>query len=395
MVGRMFRRPTLVRLSANVALVLVSLLVGYLILESVFFRLLRYADFGIRPHLPAIAGVLVQGSKQQFVPKYYLAILGDSYAEGAGDWLWNNAGNEALPFGPADVLHELTGRDVVSFGRGGSSSAEGLVKQPAEILAASTCSIFPTISEPAHIMAFFYAGNDIQDNLRFLGQVRTSYGVADANAVDRYLSERYASFPFWKCHLYLGDTIGRMAQFASSYHGFDLRMLSPRAPGTNRLVVAGEEVAAPAPLEAPAMEVDEPGLDAGVMVFDRSLEWLHRRLPDVPISVVYIPAPLAIYKKAGSVMLYAIEPRQSGLTGTATPEAIDRNSVRLCRRVREVAIRHGAGFLDTTSALRAAAKDQPIHGPLDWDHPNEMGYRALAASMAAQSNDPGKIDICE
>src|SRR5262249_28303025 len=155
---------------------------------------------------------------------------------------------EALPFGPADVLHSLTGRDVVSFGRGGSSNAEGLVRQPARILAGSRCMIFPTLPEPAQILAFFYAGNDIQDNLRFLAKVRASYGNDDATTVDRYLAEQYASFPFVQCHLYLGDTIGRMARFAYEYRNFNAKDLTPHGTGANRLVVAGKEIAAPSPL---------------------------------------------------------------------------------------------------------------------------------------------------
>ena len=181
----------------NTLLALVSVIVGYVVLEFAVFRvLLPNVKLGIRPHLPETAEVLVQTSKAGFVPHHYIAVLGNSYAEGVGDWLFNVHGNEALPFGPVDVLHALTGRDVVSFGRGGSSSAEGFVRQPARILAGSKCWIFPSVTEPAQVFAFFYAGNDVQDNLRFLGHVRSRYGEDDAAAVDRYLAEQYARFLF-------------------------------------------------------------------------------------------------------------------------------------------------------------------------------------------------------
>jgi hypothetical protein len=383
-------------LSFNTLLVLVSTIFGYLIVEFVFFRIfLANVKFDIRAHLPETAEVLVQNSKADFVPRNYIALLGDSYAEGVGDWLLNNRGNEALPFSPADVLHSLTGRDVASFGRGGSSSAEGLVRQPARILAGSQCLIFPTLSEPEQILAFFYAGNDIQDNLRFLGKVRGRYGNNDTASVDKYLAEQYANLPFFQCHLYLGDTIGRMARFAYEYRNFKPSDLTPRGNGENKLIVAGKEIAAPSPLAASAMEIDDRGIYAGMMVFDRSLAWLRRRFAKSPITVVYIPSALAIYHKSGSTVIYRIEPEEANLSGTATPEAIDRRSDWICTLVRDVARKHGTGFLDARPALRAIAAEKLIHGPVDWDHLNELGYRTLAGFLASKLNDPSAVEICQ
>ena len=378
----------------NTLLVIVSCIVGYVILEFAVFRiLLPNVKLGIRPHLPETAEVLVQTSKASFVPHNYIAVLGDSYAEGIGDWLLDVHGNEALPFGPVDVLHAMSGRDVVSFGRGGASDAEGLVRQPARILAGSQCWIFPAMPEPAQIFAFFYAGNDVQDNLRFLGHVRSRYGKDDAAAVDRYLAEQYARFPIWQCHFYLGDTIGRMARFYYGYRSFNPG--GPRAPGANKLIVGGKEIAAPAPLEAPAMEIDDRGVASGMMVLDRSLTWLRRRFANVPITTVYVPAPLAVYRKADAVVVYQIEPPEAGLQAETTPDAIDRKSDRLCALVRAAALKNAVGFLDARPALRAAAAEKLIHGPIDWDHPNELGYRALAGALAGRLNDPAKVGTCQ
>jgi hypothetical protein len=128
------RFSTLRQFAVNLSLVVLSTAVGYLILEFAFFAvLLPNYHFGVRPHLPETAEVLVQSSKAKWLPRDYIAVLGDSYAEGVGDWLIINGGNEALPFGSVDVLHSLTGRDVVSFGHGGAGSAEGLVRQPATL----------------------------------------------------------------------------------------------------------------------------------------------------------------------------------------------------------------------------------------------------------------------
>src|SRR5258708_15248909 len=103
----------------NATLVLGSSLLTYFVVEAAIFRLLLpIIPIEARAQLSEIADVLTQNSKSDFLPRNYLALLGDSYAEGLGDWLWQTRGNRAAPFHSANVIHDLTGRDVVSFGRG-------------------------------------------------------------------------------------------------------------------------------------------------------------------------------------------------------------------------------------------------------------------------------------
>src|SRR5437763_9898357 len=129
----------------NGSIALASTIISYVVIEAFFFRVFfPLADASVRPHLPETPGVLSQSTKAGFVPRDYVAILGDSMAEGLGDALLAAGNNEAAAFHAAHVVRELTGKDVVSFGRGGSSSAEGLVRQPARILTGSQCLIFPT-----------------------------------------------------------------------------------------------------------------------------------------------------------------------------------------------------------------------------------------------------------
>ena len=123
--------------------------------------------------------------------------------------------------------------------------------------------------------------------------------------------------------------------------------------------------------------------------------WLRKRFAKTPITVVYIPAPLAIYQKAGSTIIFHIEPPEAGLTASTTPQAIDRRSSQLCTLVRDSALRNDMAFLDTQPALRAAAAEKLIHGPVDWDHPNELGYRTLAATRADRVTGPAEVGTCQ
>jgi lysophospholipase L1-like esterase len=380
----------------NASLALASTVVSYLVIEAVFFRLIfPVADPSVRPHLPETPGVLVQNSKADFVPHDYVAILGDSMAEGLGDALLATGENEARAFHAAHVIHDLTGKDVVSFGRGGSSSAEGLVRQPARILAGSHCFIFPTIEDPSRIFAYFYEGNDIQDNLAFINKVAHKLGRSDAQAIDAYLSDYYANFPAWQCHIYLFDIASRMSRFFYKYYYLGVDPYHKQyVPGGSTFRIGEQTIDAPAPLDGPALEVADAGISAGIMVFDRSLAWLKARFPAVPITAVYVPTALSIYQLTGARYRYSIEPREENRSDWATADQIARSSDRLCGLVRDATVRHGVGFLDTRPGLREAASQRVLHGPVDWVHFNEQGYRALGGILAGRT-DLARVDPCK
>ena len=98
---------------ANTALVVISLAITYLVGEFVFFRyLLPDMSMNLRPHLPDRADFFLQNSKARHVPHDYIALVGDSYAQGMGDWLLAVGGKSDQPYHSANVIHDLLGRDT-------------------------------------------------------------------------------------------------------------------------------------------------------------------------------------------------------------------------------------------------------------------------------------------
>jgi hypothetical protein len=367
---------------ANTALVLVSVLLTYFVVEFIFFRvLLPNMPLQLRPHLPDVADVLVQNSKSGFVPHDYIALLGDSYAEGIGDWLWQTEGNRAKPFHSANVIHDLTGRDVVSFGKGGAGSAEGIVERPAGVFSGNSCYLFPSIETPSQMFIYYYEGNDVEDNLFFEYKVQTRYGHVDTQTIDRYLNEQYAKGNPWDCHLELLDTATRMVKFLYEYYvsGADFFSCTTRenAKYHNRLLVNGQTVQAPA-LQGPALRTGEDGIRAAMAVLDRSLNWLQHRFPGVPATVVYIPSPLSVYHLEGEEVSHCLK-----IAYTAPADKVDPNSDVISDLVQKSATSQGLAFLDARPTMRGLAAITVIHGPRDWAHFNEAGYRALGALVAA------------
>ena len=385
----------------NLGLVIFSIMVGYFAIELMFFRfMLPNMALNVRPHLPETADVLVQSSKLHLVPQNYIALLGDSYAEGLGDWLFTADGNEARPFHSAHVIHELTGQDVVSFGKGGAGSAEALVLRPTRIMGGSRCLIFPSIRAPTRIVIYFFEGNDINDNLSFLEKVRARYGRTDAALVDTYLEQDYGTFARWRCHLYLGDTVARMIKFAyenrptGQHNFFPPRPAGPPGETGTNIEIAGQVFGVRSPLIGPALELHEGDIKRSVEVLERSLAWVRKYFSNVPITLVYLPSPHSVYRHVGDTAGYVYGLPHRILFDTAPTAAIGRNSNLICNLVREASLHWELGFLDARPTLRNVAARGFIHGPRDWGHFNELGYRALGEFVARNVVEDNRSGTC-
>src|SRR4030081_2008603 len=115
----------------NSLIVVVATVLAYVLVEVVFFRLLLpNMRFNVLPFLPETPGVLVQTSKADYAPRNFVAIMGNSYAEGVGDEMLEVNGNDAKSFHAAHVIHDLTGRDVVTFRHGRPARPEAFVQLP-------------------------------------------------------------------------------------------------------------------------------------------------------------------------------------------------------------------------------------------------------------------------
>jgi hypothetical protein len=377
--------------------------ITYLVIQFVFFRyLLPDMPLNLQPHLSDRANVFLQHSKSHRLPQNYVALVGDSYAQGVGDWLLSVGGEGNRPHHSADVMHDLTGRDVVSFGRAGSGSAEAMVLHVSRVLDAGPCYAFPSIDVPQQFVIYFYEGNDIDDNNGLIERAIHARGPGLAAAVDAFLGRDYGAAPRWDCYAHLGEMVVGMGRFLIRQQlrreGFiDL------PPSRNRIVIAGTPTAIPE-LQLPSMRLSDHEIADGITVFDRSLAWLRRKYPAVPATVIYIPAPSTTYRHAGADVVGrdVYEPELSRKAGHAVVvdgptfpvPGISAHGQRICEGIRTATLRNGAGFVDARPVLRAAGSRQPLHGPRDWKHLNETGCRLLGA-LVVRHLDDRPADACD
>ena len=385
---------------ADSALVVVSFLVTYLVCEFLFFRfLLPHMSFNIRPYLPDRADFFLQNSKSHYVPHDYIALLGDSYAAGVGDWLLANGGKNDRPFHSANVMHDLLSRDVASFGRVNIGSAQAMVQRVTRILDDDYCYLFPAIEPPSRFVLYFYEGNDFDDNYELILNDIKPQGRELGAEIDKFLNERLAKTSPWACHGHFGDMLFRMARYAIKYSWRPPAVID--LPSTFNPIVTGGETRTAGEFQAPPLLMTDAEIDAAVMVYSRSLAWLQRRFPNAPVTVVYVPSPPSVYRHAGEAVgvKEVFAPSDPGgptfkFGVRIPPERIYAKSQMGCEKIRAASARAGVAFLDARPALRAAAVRGFVHGPRDWNHPNEAGYRVLGTLIAGhiEQREAGPCD---
>jgi hypothetical protein len=385
---------------AECLLVIASILVAYLGAEAAFSLVgLRHVPLRLQRDLPQDVRIFAQSSKAGVVPRDPVLLLGDSYAQGRGDWLLAADPDRNGPFHSAHVINRLSGRDVVTLGVSGAGSAEGMAAFPAAAYAEAKRAWYLRLPPPHVAVVYFYEGNDLNDNMRFLaGRVE---GAGELDAVDRidraiagHASTLFAPTGWWR-HLPLLRFSGNMTQqllgkpaAAKSRRGPEPDDIptAAQADPPNVVEVAGQAKELPANLQSPAMELTPPELERAVLVFERSLAFLGRLLPGTPVLVVYLSSPLSSYRLLSpevSIQRYVLD------HATRYPkERVAEYSDRICGLIRASSIGRGAGFLDLRPAIRAAGAESILHGPSDFKHFNRKGMEVLGQAVAQRIAAP-------
>lgn len=291
---------------AELVLVIAAIGVTYLATEAAFCLVgLRHVPLRLQGYLPEDLRVFAQSSKAGVLPRDPVLLLGDSYAQGYGDWLLDANPDRNGPFHSAHIIQGLSGHDVVTLGTPGAGSAEGIAALPAIAYEDAKRAWYLRLPAPHVAVVYFYEGNDLNDNLHFLE--RTAGNPDSAGLVERIdrsiaaypsalsdRSDRVSHLPLLRFSVRLARRI--YAEWSSNEAppgSGTVSAPSPAADQPNVVEVAGRSMQLPPNLQSPALQLTHPELERAVLVYERSLGFLRKLLPGTPVLVVYLPSPLS------------------------------------------------------------------------------------------------------
>lgn len=398
----------------NFVLLLLSLAITWGVIELVIFpTAIPHLPMRLHPFLGEL-DPLAQSSKSGLRPKgEWVLLVGDSYAKGNGDWFLSVDKGANPPFQAAHVIHEKTGRDVLNFGLPGAGSAGAWVMRPEEYMTWLDLSWRYEVERPKTVFAYFYEGNDLDDNLRratyHFGGVIPDGFLTDAAAVDIYLETfagarqrnnvtvLYNLFALKFARNILRHEFSRVAAAVSAEADFqaatqDRPTATPpslQSPNAVRIGDRAEPISGP--MQSPSLELSPTETAGALLISERALVRLRALFPDSDIVIVYLPSPLTVYESASDHVV--IQTYHKGPARWLATAVAARSDV-LCRHLRDIAIRTGVGFLDTREALRAAARVRAIHGPRDWKHLNRHGQEVLGAVLSDSAGNSASVGAC-
>jgi len=393
--------------SINILLFSGSSVILVIILELLFPLVQTSIPVEVRNYVPWPYTVLSQSTKRSRIPRDYIAIFGDSYAEGGGDWYLDVGKSSANIL--ADGLH----RDLVSFGVGGASSVTGIAVTPRVSLRRLRYRV--DIEDPRSILIYFYEGNDLEGNLRDLSMRQPNYfefmetTVLDEDEYHDYLDEvvlrtdglvppevvkvfeiassrLIASGFLWNIAQRLFGTWeepGLILQKIKSIRKSSVRedqSINLQKRGHHELLNLVEVdvglVNLRGYLQGPALQLTENEKRLGLALLEYSITSAKEHFKNSTISLVYIPSPLSCYHLRSNV---TTQRYYRDRVSEFTPDKVRSNSNWIASEVAKIARQHGIRFIDPRDELRSSGK--LLHGPKDFKHFNRTGYEILAGTI--------------
>lgn len=403
--------------SKNLLTLLIAVLISYAVLEMIWRNTLHLVPLTIHSELGRLQ-FLAQRSKSGVVPQDYTLILGDSYVEGLGDWLMEVVHDGNPKFNVAHILYDRTGKDVLSFGIRGGFPAFAYVFNATRAYKGLNLYWGITVEPPKTILAFFYEGNDVNDDIANIQHTPADRldrsRLGDDGYIEQYVLQlaeegRRSAERRWhflrNAHLF--DTATKLVKLAIKNFGRKAESIfessDPRYAGRSRYSPdwsryedtktffrsdVGNLPYPHASVEPFAFHSPEQ-IELSARMFRHSLAYLKRQFPATRIWVVYIGSPIMTYDLVGGIAVLRDRIRsptseKPGPERIFTTAELVQASNRICTAIHRATKAVGARFIDTRSGVRTFARSQGhLHGPSDPGHFNRKGYTALAETILA------------
>jgi hypothetical protein len=349
---------------------------------------------------------LLQYTKKELLPKHYILITGDSYAYGAGEYFYDNIKQKKLQYHAGHTLHTLTSRDVIVLGFPHMGNIDDLAIIPTTFIEKIQNKYGYSIEDPEFILAFFYEGNDLANNVEDLEYQYPEFnyvaGAGDNGEIflellgKKIIDDQNA--PDETTGSLLADFLAGIVILSDHVHP-PRRIYGPDSPGSINKIVQNEKVMAiPDRLEPMGMFLSDHEFLLGTFVFENSLKVLQKRYPHSKIGVIYIPSPLSSYKIASpevSVFVHTMTRQQEVFYPASR---VNEMSNKTCSAIQQIVQAQHVGFMDARPHFREIGQTTQLHGSKDWNHPNHEGYIALgevAHMLFQQLNSGAPPSSCE
>ena len=295
-------------------------------------------------------------------------IHGDSNAEGKGDEF--RSGD--LDYGLVNKLESVIPRRFIIFARGGYGTKMSFIEDSRcpELLNRYTNFMYDR-SRVSHVTFVFYEGNDLANNIEQRDRSSMSdnyrykkkFMFSSFRILTRGLNSNFIRYIFNPIKDYI------------KYGG--PKPVAKRRSYLDRLSVDRDYLHA-SDLQNHNKDLSASDLELSLSIFQDSLSGLSSVYSGSVLQFLYIPSVATSYEYEGNLLDTGVIP-VSDLPDLRRRQAdyIARNDeIRL--RILSIARSLGWQTCDSTASFRQATRNGlSHHGPVDWAHPNKLGFKLL------------------
>ena len=355
-------------IGTNGLLIAASIGIGYVLSNLAFLVLIRHGNQangmsrGLLSHLPAP----IRWSYPTLGTTHTnqdIALIGDSYVEGAGDAYRNDEHDYSI----GHVLHAKSKLPLTSFGTNGTT----FVSQK-QLYSHSLNGGFWPLKDgrkqehwPSKSLVFIYEGNDFDNHIE-----EKAIGGAQAH-IDALKSSRR----FQPLRLFLTSKLRPILNQAPS----ESTNAKKDKPMFNR-VCGSNYCKELRPMQAASPTLSEQELKDSIYEMADLIGTLQVDLK-TNACVVYIPSPGSIYSPDELIFQQDQLPSGTPTSGTISGKVNSQRSSAIRDTLSSALEKHQIHMIDATPALTAAAKKQFLHGIIDQKHFNHQGNAVLAKTI--------------
>ena len=289
-------------------------------------------------------------------------IVGDSYAEGAGDSFLSNEYNYSIGHFFNNEYRENT--NIYYVANSGSSIPQQLILLKMHISGKlKPLSVPPKKFKALNIILYFYEGNDLEDTA-------TSKLLPYQSWKHRFR----LYFPIiYAGHEALRDLKGIFSQSESN---------SLSSPSNVNKICIGTTCRDMSPMQSASAGLSEKQISNEISYLADSVKEFSLEYPKAKMCFVYIPSPSTIYSPKGwfYYQKYPIHLLPSDIKTTA--ELNNSKSLLIRKMLRNRLDLNSIIFIDSTNNLKREALKGFLHGTIDQKHFTANGYRLIADATA-------------
>jgi len=289
----------------------------------------------------------------------YLFIVGDSYAEGAGDLYLKDSYKYSIGHFLDKKWRKNT--NIYLAANSGSHIPFQLSMLKKHLKGDSkNLTGMPIKSGTFNLVLYFYEGNDLENSLLYSRQTLQTFGS----------SKLRLKFPI----LYALKTANTLAK--QKILSMFTKQTSQSKPNNLRNNICVDSICRSMPvLQTASAGLSEKQITIEIKYLADSIKKFSSQYPNANICLVYIPSPATIYSPKEDFYYQQYFPNKSLKTDT---KSNNKKSLLIRRSLRESFNFELMKFVDPTKTLQKKAQKEFIHGKLDPIHFNEYGYKLIA-----------------